>query len=170
MKIEPAYKDIPPEFMQRLGALAISWALIDKLISHMFIGMIDGNDGSMYVITENVTSKTISEWIGTLVDSHGCSQPEYAEHIKEVFKNIEIPRATRNALIHGLWSATHAEPGSVIVQTVRLERAEIVKGEVVTLADLDAYIDEAQEIAAQLHEVMTTLGFPITDEIRERRR
>ena len=48
---------------------------------------------------------------------------------------------------------------TAIVTTIRLDRAEIVKGELVTTHDLDGQIEEIGDIYAELVELGTRLGF-----------
>ena len=53
--------------------------------------------------------------------------------LEETLTEINELRAERNALIHGVW-ATTTEPGTALVQTVRLQRRQVVQGELVTTA------------------------------------
>lgn len=153
-------REIEAELLQKLGKLITSWAVVDQYIAHLFIGMVEGEPGSMYVVTENVSYNTISDWIGTLLDARSIEPAEYANKIREALQEASELRGQRNALVHGLWSTGHSEPGSVMVQTIRLERAEVVKGELVTGADLDELIDLISIVARDLKIIITEMDFP----------
>lgn len=153
-------REIEAELLQKLGKLVTSWALVDQYMAHLFIGMVEGEPGSLYVVTENVSCNTISDWIGTLLDARSIDPPGYADKIREAIQEACDLRGQRNALVHGLWSTGHAEPGSVMVQTIRLERAEVVKGELVTGADLDELIDRISIVASDLETIIREMDFP----------
>ncbi len=53
-------------------------------------------------------------------------------------------RAERNILVHGLWKEGH-ESGTAIITTIRLDRAELIKEEFWTEADLNDLIERSTE-------------------------
>lgn len=153
-------REIEPEILQRLGALIVASALIETSLSNLFTRLSEGEFGLMHIVTANVSQSTLSGWIRTLLDVRPSESEDFKNEIRDILIEADEIRAERNALVHGLWSTENCEPGSVIVQTVRLDRAEIVKGEVVTAADLDELIDRIKELWPKLKTVLNTMGVP----------
>lgn len=149
-------REVDPEFLQLLGLIVIRWSLVENWVNDLFVSMTEGEPGYMYVVTANVSQNSIIGWIRTLID---IKRPplDLVTEMQEVLTEIDEIRAERNALIHGLWG-TEGAPGSVRVQTVRLERTAIVKDEVVTAADLHDLIDRILEVAVRLKAILIRCG------------
>ncbi len=141
-------REIEPDFLERLGRIITQWAFVEATESEMISHLLDADPGGMYVMTQSVSGKTLTDWIRTLVPIR-LSHPESQKRIKTLLTEIDEARAERNALAHGLWS-TDTIPGSVAVQTVRWERSEVVKTEIWTAADLDELIDRILHISTEL--------------------
>ena len=142
-------REIEPEFHERLGHIVTSWAVIESLQAEFLAHLLQADPGSMYIMTQNVSARTVTGWIRTMTPIH-LSDQESQQRIADLLTKIDEVRADRNALVHGLWS-TESTAGTVLVQTVRWERAEIVKGEIWTLADLDELIDSLLPLREELH-------------------
>jgi hypothetical protein len=71
---------------------------------------------------------------------------------------IKTASEDRNAYVHGVWQ-NGPEPKTATVQTVRLNRAEIVRDELVTCADLTDLAAEIEDITQELRELARRLGF-----------
>ena len=78
--------------------------------------------------------------------------------IMELLVTIHGLRGERNALIHGLWS--FGEPGTAIVQTIKLDRSPVVNGLVATVAGLDELTVVINEARDALRKLGRRLGFP----------
>ncbi len=144
-----AAREIEPEFHERLGRIITNWAVIDSLQTEFLAHLLQADPGSMYIMTQNVSAKTVTGWIRTMTPIH-LSDQESQQRIADLLNKIDEMRADRNALVHGLWS-TESTAGTVLVQTVRWERAEIVKGEIWTLADLDELVDRLLPLREELY-------------------
>lgn len=148
-------RQIEPELLQRLGLIVVHWALVEHEISVLFTKMAEADIGPMSIVTSTVSQSTIIGWIRTLLDTSKTS-PDNFNELREVLNEIDELRAERNALVHGLW-LTHGPANSVIVQTVNPNRSEIIKGEVVTAADLSDLISRIVEVANHLHKIVTSV-------------
>lgn len=151
----PETREIEPELLQRLGLLIVRFSLIENWVSDLFVKMVEGERGSMYVVTENVSQSTITGWIRTLLYSSN-THPDEVKEICDVLNDIDELRAERNALVHGMW-ITSGPNHSAIVQTVRLERKAPVQETVVTAADLDDLICRCVEVATELKKILCGL-------------
>ena len=142
-------REIAPEFHERLGRIITNWAVIEALQAEFLAHLLQADPGSMYIMTQNVSAKTVTSWIRTMTPIQ-LSDQESQQRIADLLTEIDEVRADRNALVHGVWS-TESVTGTVLVQTVRWERADIVKDEIWTLADLDELIDRLLPLGEELH-------------------
>jgi len=97
----------------------------------------------MFIITQNVSASTVSDWIRILTPLH-VSDPNTQASLLTLLATVNEIRAERNALVHGLWREG-PEPNTAIIQTIRLDRAEIIKDEFATAADLNDLIQRSTE-------------------------
>ena len=80
------------------------------------------------------------------------------EGLNALFTRIDEARGERNSLVHGVWGPS-SEKGAATVQTIKLDRNEIIRTELVTVRDLDELFKEITSIADELHAVGVKLGF-----------
>ncbi len=142
-------REIEPEFHERLGRIVTNWAAIEAFQAEFLAHLLQADPGSMYIMTQNVSAKTVTGWIRTMTPIR-LSDQESQQRIADLLTEIDEVRADRNAVVHGLWS-TKSSAGTILIQTVRWERAEVVKGEIWTLADLDELIDRLLPLRDELH-------------------
>jgi hypothetical protein len=142
--------------MERLGILVVRWAFVETRISDLFAALTEGNTVAMLVVTANVSQRSITGWIRTLLDTRDVP-PILADKIRAALDDVDEVRAERNAFVHGVWSTT-GPAMSAIVQTVRLERKAIIHEVVVTPSDLDHLIDLVEEIAMKLGLILRAMG------------
>jgi hypothetical protein len=154
-------RQVEPELLQRLGLLVIRWAVIENWMSELFIFMMKGTPGLMYVVTESISQSTITEWIRTLL---GVVQTpaDIERELLDILNDVKELRGERNALVHGIWS-TDCPPHSAIVQTVKLDRREMVRDQVVTAADIDDLISRTLEIHVRMVAIAKAVGMRTPD-------
>ena len=120
--------------------------------------LLQASPALMYVVTASVSASTVSDWIRTLLRArHIPNEPP--EEIMSLLTDIDRIRGERNALVHGLWRS-HVS-GSALVQTVKWDRSEVVKDELVTRTDLDELIMEVGEVTGKLQGIAKQYGFPV---------
>lgn len=136
---EPVQVDGP--VLEAFGRFVTAWAFIDRMITSAFTNMIRAERGLAFVVTQNVMASTVQGWLRTTTNfAFGSDTPEVLE-LNAVLAHVDDIRAERNALIHGLWQRG-PEANTALVQTVRLERREVLKEELITLADVqELYVD-----------------------------
>ena len=60
-------REIEPDFLERLGRIVTQWAFVEATESEMISHLLDADPGGMYVMTQSVSGKTLTDWIRTLV-------------------------------------------------------------------------------------------------------
>lgn len=154
----PAYpKHIEYDLMAGLGVVVAQWSYIDYLMGEFVAFLVDGNPALMYVITNNVSASTLCDWARTLLAAK-YHDDESTEDIRSLLADIDRLRGGRNSIAHGLWSP-HVQ-GAANVQTVRWERAEVIKVELVTVGDLETLAHDIDEAGNRLAALGRKLGFP----------
>jgi hypothetical protein len=137
--------------MTALGGIVMLWAYVDEWLGALAGHLLEANPALFHIVSNNVSASTVTDWLRTLLHAH--AHPDGADRADlDLLTVIDGLRAERNALMHGLWQPG-IEPGIWTVQTIRLERAEIIKKEVVTFADLEELkvaITEAKEAVEAL--------------------
>jgi hypothetical protein len=148
---------LPPTIRQSLGDVAIASARIDALLAEFLSYLLQADPGSMYVLNQDIASGTQLKWIRTLASGRFTNENTLT-NLAVLFDRIATTKAERNALVHGVWSPG-PEPGTAIVQTVKMDRAEWIREELVTSADLDDLFRDLESIGDELHAIGVRLGF-----------
>jgi hypothetical protein len=117
------------------------------------------DQGGMMVITNNIAISTQSKWIRALLSCH-AHEAQYNEKVVALLTRADDLRSERNEFIHGIWSPDGCEPKTALVETVNLDRAEIIKGRLVTIEDLNELLIEIDEWIADYVKLGRELGFP----------
>jgi len=149
--------DIDPQLLQRLGMVVSRWAYVEALEGEFLAFLAHADPGAMYVLTQSVTGATLTDWLRILAPIR-LTHPDTTERLKALFTRIDETRSERNVLVHGL-CRPGPEPGTLLTQTVKWERAEVVREELMTAPDLDDLIQRIHEIAAELIFLGKRLGF-----------
>jgi hypothetical protein len=151
--------DIDPELTRRLGQIVIRWSALEAWISALVAATVGADPGPMQTITGTSGIKTQMDWIRNIISVHIDKEPELQEIVDLLARADEL-RADRNAIVHGIWDSTGCELGTAQVQTVRIERREIIRSELVTISDLDQLLIEINEWIAGYTELGRKFGFP----------
>lgn len=149
-------RPIEPELLERLGRVVVTWSVIERWISELFIFITKGTPGLMYVVTESISQSTLTGWNRTLLDIVDIPT-EILDELRDILNEVDELRAERNMLVHGLWG-TSGPADSVVVQTVRLDRKDIVRDVVITASDLDDLIDRILQLHARFFTVAVAVG------------
>src|SRR5262249_52357422 len=99
---------------------------------------------------------TLTGWLRTLAALRFNEADK--QRMLGLLTQIDEARAERNAYAHGLW-VPGPEPQTAVVSTIRWERAEVMKQELVTKADLNGLLEEIEEVYRALVAIAHHLGF-----------
>lgn len=148
--------DLDPEMLQLLGAIVVKWSYVELFVSDLFVHLSKGEPFAMTIVTSKVSQSTISDWVLTLLYFIEC-QPDWAKDVRDALTEINDLRAERNTFVHGNWIAG-IEPGCATVQSVRLERKEVILIELITSADFKAFLDRIQDVTIRLRSILIASG------------
>jgi hypothetical protein len=148
--------DIDPELLQLLGAVVVKWSYVELFVSDLFVYLSRGAPHAMVVVTANASQSSIASWIRTLLDLLECPH-EWEKDIRDALSEIDEMRPERNAFVHGNWLAGDG-PGAATIHTIRLERKEVIKTELVTASDLKAFLHCIDDLTLSLRSILVTCG------------
>jgi hypothetical protein len=151
-------RSIHPDLLTGLGRIVHGWAYVEALQGHFLSWLLEADQARMFVLTQNVSSSTVTDWIRTLLQIPLIEKMGMGD-LSELLLTIDETRAERNRLVHGLWSPG-PEPTTAKVQTVRWDRTEIVKVELIAIDDLNDLIHRVGDLIRELRDLGTRLGFP----------
>jgi hypothetical protein len=157
----PVFKipDVDPELAQPLGQIIIHWATLEYLLSMLLGTFLFADQGGMTIITNNIAVSVQSKWLRALMARH----PHEAEHNKQVVELLNRAdqlRSERNGYVHGIWNTEGCEPKTALVETVNLERAEIIRSRMVTAKDLNDLLIDIDDWIDDYVRLGRELGFP----------
>ncbi|MDP3938239.1 MAG: hypothetical protein Q8R92_08895 [Deltaproteobacteria bacterium] len=154
---EPKSRPIDPEILQELGQFVVFWGLLEGIVADLFVATISSDIGNLFVVTKSVSASTISGWIRTTINFR--KTPEAArEEVTSMLDEYDRLRGERNALIHGMWGTDKSGPGTVMVQTIRLDRAVPAVDTLITASDLRDLIDATLGLYVRVRDFMGTNG------------
>jgi hypothetical protein len=148
--------DFDPALLQQLGRVVVHWSYVERLVSDLFVWAVEGQAEPLTVVTANISTGTLSEWIRNVLDTRE-DYSDQANDIRDLLTDISEVRTERNTLVHGVWALSTVPP-SAIVQVIRLDRSALVSELVVTPADLDALSHHICDLAIKLREILLKLG------------
>lgn len=148
---------LPAGIRQSLGAVVMEWARVEALVGEFLSYLLKADPGAMYVLNQEVGCGTQIKWIRVLAYDRFTNDNTRA-NLKILFDRLDAARGERNAYVHGIW-IDGPEPNTAIVQTVKVDRAEMIRDELVTVSDLDDLFSEIRSVALELHQISEALGF-----------
>lgn len=146
-----------PSILERIGRVAYEWSWVEGLLGEFLSYLCKADPGAMYVITRNVATATVADWVKTLLQIN-FRQGNSVKEILEMLSDIDSIRGQRNTVIHGTWRG-HDTAGFAWVRTVKWDRSEVCKEELWSTGDLDELVIEIQQITAILGKLGVKLGF-----------
>ena len=150
---------IDPDLLTRLGRVVTLWASAESWISMLLGTLMGAALGASQQVTASMSCATQIKAIRALLSVHAHKE-EATRDVVALLDRADDLRSERNELVHGIWNASGRESGTVMVNTVNLDRAEIIRDRLVTIADLD---DLAREIETWIEDYASLgakIGFP----------
>lgn len=146
-----------PDLLAAFARVVILWSYVEQIQGHLLAFLLGAEEGRMFVVTQNVSSSTTTDWIRALLQIPAVEVMGVGD-LKVLLTDIDEARAERNALVHGLWSPAPA-PEAAKVQTVRWDRTEVIKVGLVTLDDLGDLLHRIEGILRELRGLAERFGF-----------
>jgi hypothetical protein len=157
----PAFKipDIDPELALPLGQIIIRWSTLEYLLSMLLGTFLFADQGGMMIITKNVSISTQSKWMRALMARHE-HEAEHNERVVDLINRADQLRSERNDYVHGIWNTEGCQPKTALVETVNLDRKEIIKSRLVTPKDLNDLVVDIDDWIDDYVRLGRELGFP----------
>jgi hypothetical protein len=150
---------IDPALLIRLGQVVVLWSSLESWIA-LLLGTLMGADlGASSFITSSTSVALHTKCIRALLGVHAHKEPA-TEEVSRLLDRADELRSERNELVHGLWNAKDCDPKTAIVNTVSLDRAEIIKDRLVTIGDLDELIEHIEAWIKDYAILGAKIGFP----------
>lgn len=149
---------IDTELTERLGQIVVRWSSLEYWISLLLATMLKADHGGMMVVTNNVAISVQTKWIRTLMSGH-AHEAQHSQRVSRLLDRADELRSERNEFVHGIWQSG-PEPRTALVETVNLERAEIIRSRLVTVQDLNELVVEIDHWIEDYVTLGRELGFP----------
>lgn len=150
---------VEPELCMRLGQIVTKWTVVEKLISLLLGTCLIADQGAMSVVTNSIAVSTQTKWIRALMASHEHEATQN-KRVSDLLTHADDLRQERNELIHGMWESDGCDPLTSIVETVNLDRNEIIRSRLVTSHDLDDLLRDINLWIDDYVALGRELGFP----------
>jgi hypothetical protein len=152
--------DIDPELAEPLGQIVVRWSSVENLISMLLGTLVFADLGGMQVVTTNVAVSAQTKWIRALLSVNRPDSDSHKEQVEALMARADDLRIERNEFIHGYWDTTGCEPKTALIQTVNLDRNEIIRERLVTKNDLFDLVADINEWIGDYVSLGRQLGFP----------
>jgi hypothetical protein len=127
----------------------------------MLLGTLMGADlGGSSIVTNVVSNSTQIKCIRGLLSVSADREPEATAKVAALLDRLDDMRIERNELVHGIWTAEKSSPGVAMIHTSNLDRAEVMRDRLVTVADLDALVEHLEEWIIDYATLGAQFGFP----------
>jgi hypothetical protein len=149
-------KPTPPEYLQRIGKVTASFAMLEQTLSFFIWGLISNDP----IIGQIVTAELRFKNLLSLLSSLGRHRTKNEKRIKELddwIKRAMKVEEKRNVICHSIWGAGEA-PNSItrIKTTAKISKGLRRQFEQTTVDDLDFIVNEIRAVSEDLNNVMTT--------------
>jgi hypothetical protein len=150
---------IDPVLLTRLGKAVVLWSSLESWIA-LLLGTLMGADlGASSYITNSTSAALQTKCIRALLSVHAHKEPA-TQDVSLLLDRADELRSERNELVHGIWNARDCPPGTAIVNTANLDRTEMIKDRLVTVAELDELVEQIEEWIKDYAILGAKLGFP----------
>jgi len=153
----PQSYEIDPSLLAALGKIVTQWAWIEESLGQLLAHLLAADRAATYVITQNVSDSTITDWIRTLLSIRGVQQ-EDADALEQILEESNRLRAERNRLAHGLWR-NGPVPGTALIHTIRPWNSEIMMDTLITEPDLQDIIVALCHLSTQFVRIGRYFGY-----------
>jgi hypothetical protein len=151
--------EIDPELAEPLGQIVVRWSSVEYLISMLLGTLVFADLAGIQVVTTNIAVSAQTKWIKALMS---VNQPaaEHKDRVEALLSRADDLRIERNEFIHGHWDTTDCEPKTAIIQTINLDRNEIIRERLVTKKDLSDLVTDIEDWIRDYVSLGRELGFP----------
>jgi hypothetical protein len=149
---------IDPALNDRLGQIVMRFSSLEYWVTALLATLLQADHGGMMLITTNISVAQQTKWVrGILALRHEEREP--SSEVLALLDRADELRSERNELAHGIWGEG-PEPQTALIQTVGLDRPEIIRTRLVTVHDLNQLVIEINHWIEDYVALGRKLGFP----------
>jgi hypothetical protein len=152
--------DIDPELSEPLGQIVVRWSSVEYLISMLLGTLVFADLGGIQVVTNNIAISAQTKWIRALLSVNQPESDADKQQVEALMARADDLRVERNEFIHGHWDTTNCAPKTALIQTVNLDRNEVIRERLVTKQDLTDLVADINEWINDYVSLGRQLGFP----------
>jgi hypothetical protein len=160
--------DVGPELAEPLGQIVVRWSSVEYLISMLLGTLVFADLAGIQVITTNIAVSAQTKWIRALMSVNQPSSTAHKDQVEALLARADDLRKERNEFIHGHWDTTDCEPKTALIQTINLDRNEVIRERLVTKQDLSDLVTDIDDWIRDYVALGRELGFPATRAGRNR--
>jgi hypothetical protein len=150
---------VDQELLWRLGKIVTLWASVDSWLAMLHGTLLGADLGATSYVTNSISDALQIKCIRALLAVHAHKEPATVQ-VTDLLDRADEMRIERNELVHGIWNGKGCESGTAIVNTVNLDRAEIIRDRLVTIADLNELIEHIEQWITDYATLGAAIGFP----------
>jgi hypothetical protein len=152
--------DIDPELAEPLGQIVVRWSSVEYLISMLLGTLVFADLAAIQVVTNNIAVSAQTKWIKALMSVNQPTSVDHKNRVEALLARVDELRSERNEFIHGHWDTTSCEPKTALIQTVNLDRNEIIRERLVTKQDLSNLMTDIEDWIIDFVSLGRELSFP----------
>ena len=133
---------------------------MEHWVSLLLSTLVKADHAGMSIVTNNLAIATQTKMIRAILSVYAHKEQKVTDAVAELLQRVDDLRTERNELVHGIWDTTNCEPKTALIQTVNLDRAEIIRTRLITVPDLDDLMIEIDKWIADYIKLGRQLGFP----------
>jgi hypothetical protein len=151
--------EVDPELLQRLGKIVTQWAALESWIAMLLGTLMNADLGASSYLTNSVSAALQIKCLRALLSVHAHKEPA-TKDVVDLLDRADEMRTERNELMHGLWHTNGCAPMTALINTTNLDRAEIIRDRLVTVADLDQFVEDIETWIKDYATLGAQIGFP----------
>lgn len=158
----PEIPRAPPlneELSVRLGRIIVRWTILESWLAAMLGTFLEADQGAFMIVASKLSlSAQIKCVQGLLANDNG--DPASIKRALDLLSRADEIRSERNEIVHGVWDETKCDPGTALIQTINLDRKEVIRSRLITKHDLDELLIEINDWVDDFVSTGRDLGFP----------
>jgi hypothetical protein len=149
-------KPTPPEYLERIGKVTASFAMLEQVLSFFIWGLISNDSVIGQIVTAELRFKSLLSLLSSLFRYKTKNEAKIRE-LDELIKRAVQVEEKRNVICHSIWGEGQTSYSITRINTT----AKISKGlrrqfQQTTIEDLDLIINEIREMTDDLSKIMSS--------------
>ncbi len=151
--------NVDPELCRVVGQIVIQWTTAEYLVTLLLGTILQADQAALGHVAGSIAGSTQAKWIRALLKSRD-HEASHNVRVNELLGRFDELRQERNELVHGFWDTTGCDQGTALIQTVNLDRSEIIRSRLITPQDLNDLSNDVDSWIEDYLILGRELGFP----------